>query len=110
MHVEEREAALRAWRQAHPAASWDEIEDEVLRQVAEVQAEWMAALASAVGYREEADPADPRTAPSCPACATPMRPCGQRQRLVLTRLGRTVPLQRAYYVCPACGAGLFPPG
>ena len=107
MRQAEVEEALRAWRQAHPAASWEEIEDEVARQVAQLHAQGMAALTMG---GEPGEGPGPDTPPACPACAGAMRPCGQRTRTRLTRTGRTVPLERAYYVCPACGAGLFPPG
>lgn len=94
--------ALRQWRAAHPQASWDEIEAEVQRQLAGLQAAWMAQLAGATRAGE--------TVPTCPECGVAMRPCGQRTRQMLTRMGRTVPLERPYYVCPACGTGVFPPG
>jgi hypothetical protein len=105
MGAAEMETALRQWRQAHPQASWDEIETEVQRQLAGLQATLMAELA---GSPREAD--QPEEAPSCPACGEAMRPCGRRTRGLLTRMGRAVQIERAYYVCPACGAGLFPPG
>jgi hypothetical protein len=94
--------ALRQWRQAHPQATWDEIETEVQRQLAGLQAEWMAQLAGEAGGA--------KAGPVCPSCGASMRPCGQRTRHVLTRMGRTVPLERAYSLCPACGTGVFPPG
>ena len=101
MGAAEMEEALRQWRQAHPQASWDEIETAVQRHLAELQAGLMAELAG---------PADePEDPPPCPACGEAMRACGRRTREVLTRMGRAVPLQRAYSVCPACGTGLFPP-
>lgn len=95
-------AALGEWRAAHPRATWDEIEDEVQRQVAGLQATWMAQLAGAPPAEEPP--------PRCPTCAGALRRAGRRTRQLVTRMGRTVPLERPYYVCPACGAGVFPPG
>ena len=104
------EEALRQWRQAHPQASWDEIETEVQRQLAGLQASLMATLATAASVSDQ--PVE--TAPPCPSCAQMMRPmmrpCGRRTRDLLTRMGRAVALARASYGCPACGAGLVPPG
>jgi hypothetical protein len=107
---------LRHWRQEHPQASFDEIEDavqaEVVRWQAQLVAEVMgtgrpdtelAAAAAAAGGGEE-------TAPVCAGCGGPMQRSGQRTRMLLSRLGQPIPLERAYFVCPACGAGLFPPG
>jgi hypothetical protein len=105
MQADGIEEALRAWRQAHPAASWDEIETEVQRHLAGLQAEWMGLVALPAEAAAAA-----AAVPSCPGCGEGMRPCGQRSRTLLTRMGRPVTLERAYWVCPACGAGLFPPG
>lgn len=102
MGAAEMEEGLRRWRQAHPQASWDEIETEVQRQLAGLQAELMATLTGPESESAES--------PACPACGERMRSCGQRTRQVLTRMGRWVSLERAYAVCPACGTGLFPPG
>ncbi len=105
----EMTAALRQWRAAHPQASWDEIETEVQRQLAGLQATLMAELAGPpAGLAHAVDQAE--GAPSCLECGAAMRPCGRRTRDVLTRMGRAVQIERAYYLCPACGAGLVPPG
>ena len=45
----------------------------------------------------------------CPRCGSRMQRRGQRERHVLTEVGETM-LNRAYYVCPDCQHGLFPPG
>lgn len=97
--------ALWQWRAAPPQAtqaSWDEIEAEGQRQLAGLQAAWMGQLAGAT--RAGA------TGPICPDCGVARRPGGQRPRQILTRRGRTVPLERPYDVGPAGGAGVFPPG
>jgi hypothetical protein len=93
--------ALRQWRQAHPEATWDEIESEVQRQLAGFQADLMAMLVGQSGAPDEP--------PTCARCGSPMRRCGRRSRELLTRMGRAVALERPYYVCSTCGAGLFPP-
>jgi hypothetical protein len=97
---------LREWRQAHPQATCDEIEDEVQRQWAPVQAQMGAELAQhgAGGTL----PKDAR--PQCPDCQRPMQARGRRRRRVATRQGEAITLERTYYVCPLCGAGVFPPG
>ena len=98
-------ARLRAWRQAHPQATFDEIEDAVQQEVVRLHAQLVDEVitAGAASHRAE------RASPTCPACQEPMRPCGRRRRVVLSRLGQAVPLERDYFVCPACGTGLFPP-
>jgi hypothetical protein len=92
--------ALRVWRQAHPQATFDEIDAAVQRQFAPLQAAVVAELSQAA-HEEVARGAQ---------CAGPMQAHGMRTRRVPTRQGQAVQLRRAYYVCPACGAGRFPPG
>lgn len=94
-----------AWRQAHPRATFDEIETEVQRHLAQVHAQVVADLiqpgAEAQAVAEEARP-------RCPQCRVPMQASGHRPRRVTTRQGSAITVRRAYYVCPACGAGVFP--
>jgi hypothetical protein len=84
--------ALQVWRAAHPQATCDEIDAAVQRQFAPLQAEVVADLSQAA-HEAAAHAAPP-----------------PRTRRVPTRQGQAVQLQRAYSVCPACGAGRFPPG
>jgi uncharacterized protein with PIN domain len=101
--------ALDGWRQRHPQARFDEIEDEVFRQLADLHAQWVVELAQP-GETPSVTPGEGDEAPRCPECATTLRPRGPRQRQVVTRMGGTATLTRRYWVCPACGAGRFPPG
>ena len=48
-------------------------------------------------------------APLCERCGSRMQRRGMRPRQVVTEVGEMT-LERAYYVCPGCGASLFPPG
>ncbi len=98
-------ARLAMWRQAHPQATFDQIEDAVQQELARYQAQLVDELIQS-GQDGAGDAAE---RPVCATCGERMRPCGRRAREVLCRLGRPVQVERAYYVCPACGAGLFPP-
>ncbi len=93
-------ARMTAWRQAHPAATFADMEVEATRQVAALRAELIAvALASG----------EPETAPACADCGTTMRRVGERTRTVTTSCAEPVPVTGGRYRCPACGAELFPP-
>ena len=98
----EQEVAM--WRRAHPRATLTEIEQEVeaaTRQLTRWLVEELAGEDTA--GREER--------PSCPQCRTPMERRGHKAREVLVAHQRQpVRLERASFVCPACHAGLFPPG
>ena len=103
--------ALREWRQAHPQATFDEIDAAVQRQFAPVQAQVVAELSQTPPEeREGAGEAQPAPPPRCPQCGQPMQAHGARRRRVPTRQGQAILLRRAYFGCPACGAGLFPSG
>ena len=45
----------------------------------------------------------------CPECGRKMRYKGQKARHLATETGE-VSLKRAYYYCPRCRRGFFPPG
>lgn len=47
--------------------------------------------------------------PLCPECKEKMRHKGYRAKPLVTQAGE-VTLRRAYFRCPTCGRGLFPPG
>lgn len=97
---------LRAWRQAHPLATFDEIDAAVAQAYAALHAEVVAELSGAATAQQAAVG---RNRPTCPQCQSALQRCGQRTRAVRTRRGVAVEVQRDYYVCPACGVGVFPP-
>lgn len=98
----EARAAVQAWRVAHPTATLSQIEQEVDRQLATARARLVEAMALA-GPAEAAPPA-------CPECGAAMRWDGARTRRLTTTHDAAIALTRRYARCPACGAGLFPPG
>ncbi len=98
-------ARLQQWRREHPLASFDEIEDAVQAEVVRWQAQLLDEVIQAGGpdVRAAAE-----NAPASPTCGGRLQRCGRRVRTVLSRLGQPIRLERGYYVCPACEAGLFP--
>lgn len=101
--AEEAFMGVADWRGQHPTATFREIEAAVDERLAAVRARMLedTALASAA------------TAVSgcrCPACDQPLKQGGRHRRSLLTTHNQQVTLERSYGQCPACGAGLFPPG
>jgi len=91
--------ALAAWRATHPAPTLAEIEQAVDQHLSAQRAALIAALAT-----------DQETVcPACPQCGTAMHRNGTRTVTVTTAHEGRVPLTGPQGVCPACGAGLFPP-
>jgi hypothetical protein len=98
-----RFAALAAWRQAHPRASWAEIETAVDAQLGPLRAQVLGDTALA------SDATDPGQA-CCPDCGVRLVGAGRRQRTLRSDGDVPIALARTYARCPQCGTGLFPPG
>jgi len=58
----------------------------------------------AIAQGEQAEP----SVVICETCQVRMHKRGQRKKQVVTKRGE-IELERQYYVCPACNAGVFPP-
>jgi len=91
---------MTAWRQAHPQATFRDLEIEATRQVATLRA---ALIAVALTTGEAV------TAPDCPTCGTTMRRVGTRRRTITTSQAESVTVAGVRYRCSACGAELPPP-
>lgn len=62
------------------------------------------------GLVQQASAADRSAAgPVCAGCGQAMHYKGQKEKYVVTETG-AVRVQRAYYYCATCHAGVFPPG
>lgn len=97
------------WRLQYPKATLSQIETAIDERLARLRTKMLqdAALATPAADWRDA-PADER--PLCPHCHTPLQPRGSQPRTLQTHGGRDLVLERGYGVCPACQAGLFPPG
>jgi hypothetical protein len=110
-NAEQMRARLQQWRQEHPRATFDEIEEAVQQAVVRWQAQLVEELAAeGAGDTGDSSAVEWEGRPVCAACGAWMHRCGTRTREVLSRLGQPLRLERAYSVCPTCGAGVFPPG
>jgi ribosomal protein S27AE len=107
--AEEVMTGMTEWRMQHPRASLRQIETALDERLARIQARMLQdlALASSAADWEQA-PENER--PVCPECGQPLRRESQHTRHVQTQGGQDLALERHYGTCPACGAGLFPPG
>lgn len=101
-------AEMRAWRLAHPKATLREIELELDARLQRMRARMLEDLAASSSAADWAAlPA--AEVPRCPACDQPLADTGAKSRTLQTHGGQALTLERPYGVCPACGAGLFPP-
>jgi uncharacterized protein with PIN domain len=94
------EAVERARRRTLVAKNFDEMEEAVVeigREIEEIM------LGAAAEQREPVGRA------RCPECGTEMRRKDRVVRKMKTSMGETT-FERERWVCPTCGASLFPPG
>lgn len=94
------------WRATNPKATMREIEAEIDERLSELRAQMLSDTANASG-RAKWEAAE---GVECPDCGARLVKKGKKKRILLTREGREVQLDREYAVCPACGQGIFPPG
>lgn len=98
---------MEGWRGEHPHATFAEIEAEVEGRLGTLRA---ALIQQEVDLRARNETASGNARVACEACAQELKPRGTRERAITVRGNGPVRLQRRYLACPACGAGLFPPG
>jgi YgiT-type zinc finger domain-containing protein len=102
---------IKDWRSQHPRATFTEIEDELDRELGRLRSRLLEDVVLASAATEGVPTAGAAGAPTgCPACGGALRVRGQATRAVTVTRDQTVTLARAYTVCSACGAGVFPPG
>ena len=107
--TEEVATGMKEWRRQHPKATLVEIEGELDQRLARVRAGMLQDLAldSAAAEVSRAGGDDE---PRCPQCGHLLEGRGQDTRSLTTNYDQRITLKRSYGVCPACRAGLFPPG
>lgn len=96
--------AFEAWYDAHPAATFEEIEEEGRRLRRRMMGQVFEVL---INGRDTGVGAEP---PHCTECGREMGFEGYNAWLIHGLEGDTT-LERAYYLCPECqGQRSFPPG
>ena len=91
------------WYQDHPEATFDAMEAELGKQRRAILGDFLE-----LSLRQGDLGATPE-APTCTQCGKPMVFKGYPEKEV-HGLEADAKIPRAYYVCPTCGVGLFPPG
>lgn len=100
----DRFAALAAWRQAHPTATWAEIEAAVDAELGPLRAQVLGDTAASSATTDLSG-----ERPRCPDCGRRLQAAGSRQRQLQGEDDLPMVLARSYARCPACGTGLSPP-
>lgn len=95
------------WKGEERAYTFEEIEEEALVIGRAMVREMIGIAVVEEGAKEEQYRARPE--PNCERCGRPMRYSGRRGRRIESKVG-SVRIERAYYHCPSCKVGFFPPG
>jgi predicted RNA-binding Zn-ribbon protein involved in translation (DUF1610 family) len=107
--TEEILLGVKEWRLQNPKATLKEIEAALDERWAKARARLIQDLALASGATEVGSAKEGEGTP-CPECGHPLGRRGEGTRSLTTYYNQRITLQRCYGVCPACGAGIFPPG
>lgn len=91
------------WYQDHPEATFDEMEAELGKQRRAILGDFLE-----LSLRQGDLGATPEP-PTCKRCRKPMVFKGYPEK-EFHGLEADAKIPRAYYVCPTCGVGIFPPG
>lgn len=97
------------WRVQHPRATFRQIETALDERLARMRARMLQDLALASTAADWGQ-APENEHPLCPQCGQLLELESQHTRHLQTQGGQDLALERRYGTCPACGAGLFPPG
>jgi rubrerythrin len=100
-------AEIAAWGREHRRATLAEIEDAVDERLGRLRQQLVEEQIAAHGLAEEVPSSEPWV---CPDCGEVMRSHGTKPRTLRTKQGGALELERTYWWCPRCRAGLFPPG
>lgn len=100
---EEEVEKLLDWQEKSHGPNLSEFEDEILAARKKVS---IALLEEMLAGEEQREPVE---AARCPKCGEPMEAKGKQPQVIETRVG-TLRVEREYYYCTHCKAGLFPPG
>lgn len=100
--AEVMDSELKGWRKAHPEARIDEMVAQVTWRRRRLMGQLVEELVGE-GQVEEPEPS------YCPECGGVLEFRGKNKRCISHYEGETE-LERAYYYCPRCQRGLFPPG
>jgi ribosomal protein S27AE len=100
---------IKEWRRAHPRATYVQIEDEVHKQLMQLEARLIESAVEESPSQEWGRGSEQEAA-QCPKCAASLQARGKQKRTLQGNGGENVTLSRTYGTCPKCGEGLFPPG
>ncbi len=105
---EEILSGMKEWRQAHPEATFREIEEVVHQRMSRLEA-LMVQETALSSEKTDWGSAPREKRPTCPTCGTPLQLRGKQKRALQGQGGASIHLTRRYGTSPKCATGFFPP-
>jgi hypothetical protein len=106
---EEILSGMKEWRQAHPKATFREIEEAVSERMSRLSARMIQDMALSSPSSDWSTLPSPER-PRCPQCAPPLQARGKRSRHLQSRGGQDIELKRAdLWHLPDLWGRAFPP-
>jgi hypothetical protein len=90
------------WNDANKAPDLGQLEAIILKLREEIGLEFAASILIS---QEKTTPVMEK----CKTCGRELRNKGQKKKVVESQIGE-ISMERGYYYCGECGAGIFPPG
>jgi hypothetical protein len=106
---EEALSGVREWREAHPKATFQEIEQAVDERLNRLRARMLQDVAQQSETNDWSG-ASGEPAPVCPNCGGPLRKRGKHSRRLQSSGASQIHLERQFASCIHCGYSFFPPG
>jgi hypothetical protein len=106
---EEALSGVREWREAHPNATFQEIEQAVDERLNRLRARMLQDVAEQSGASDWSGSAR-ESSPVCPSCGGPLRKRGKQSRRLQSSGGSQIHLERQFATCIHCGYSFFPLG
>lgn len=106
---EEAVTEVAEWRQKHPQATFNKIEEQLDTRLAQVRTQMLQDLVQ-MSANTDLRGRSPTERPLCPECGKPLVANGQHTRGLITTHEQRVTIRRSYGRCPECGHGFFPSG
>lgn len=99
---------MERWREEHPTADWQAIDEALDSRLTLVQAEMLSDLATSSAATEGVTEAKERV--TCPRCGGRTERHGYRTRSLTGPRDAATTLNRCYLTCTVCKHGFFPSG
>ena len=105
---QEASDTVSSWREAHPRATFTEIENNVDEQLAQLRTKMIQDLVQESKLINIPDlPGEER--PPCPVCGKPLAANGTQTRQLITHHDQVIELERSKGYCRRCRVSFFPP-